>query len=276
MLSSRAPGFSQSASMLLGGTRDLVPATTEWTAQGVSISSGHLEAFFHRDRVRIPCDILGPFQVPGDVHPRLAEWISGRSGSSPIFWIDGPSIDAEDFENPLTMLATWVVHLAAKSGFPTLSYFCELRRGESIRQGNSWTTQSLVALVSALLRQMVEWLLPRFDAEIDLSEHRFGILEGTVQSWDVGMTLLEDLGRLMPAGITCVIDGLHWVDDETTELYLSEFIGVLRRRGFKILLTTTGRSPCLRDAIPISETLQLETLDVCIEITGVGADIFGT
>lgn len=226
--------------------------------------------------MRIPCDIAGPIRVPDDLHPHLAGWISGSSGSSSIFWIDGPPLEADDYDNPLTMLATWTVHLAAQSGLPTISYFCELRRGDPLRSGNSWATQSLVALVSALLRQMVEWLLPRFEAEADLSEHRFGLLEGTIESSGVAMALFEDLGRLMPSGIICVIDGLQWVDENSTEVYVRELVGILRRSGFKVLLTTTGRAPSLRDAIHTSEALELETLDMNIEVTGLSEDIFGT
>ena len=250
-----------------------MPVTTTWTAETISLHSARLESYFHRDRVRIPCDTLAPVNVSVDLHPYLTSWISGTSR---LFWVNGPPIEAEDYDNPVTMLATWLVHLAAQAGFPTLSYFCELRRGEPLRRGNTWGAQSLVAVAMGVLRQMVELLLPRFEAEVDLSEARFRLLDGTLASWGEAMGLLEELGKLMPPGVICVVDGLHWVDDDTTDVYLGELIGALRRCGFKVLLTTSGRAPGLLDLIDESEVLDLEALDSGLEITGMGGDIFDT
>lgn len=234
-----------------------MPATTTWTMDDVALNSAHLEDYFYRERVRIRIDVDGPIEIPSDMYPHLEEWISGTSGSR-IFWVDGPPLEAEDYDNPMTMLATWIAHLAPQMRFPTISYLTQLRNDDAIRRGNSWQTQSLIAVVLALIRQMVELLLPSFEAEVDLSKGRFERLDGLVGSWGEAMAVFEDLAKLEPPGLICIIDGLHWVDDGTADLYVGEFVGVLRRSGFKVLLTTSGRASCLLDVIEDSEALHLE------------------
>lgn len=246
-----------------------MPATTGWTSEDVAINSAHLEDYFHRDRVRIPIDIDGPIHVPDDMYPYLAEWIPSTSGSR-IFWVDGLPLEMEDYDNPLTMLATWITQIAAHLNFPTISYLAELRNDDPIRQGNTWQTQSLIAVATALIRQMVELLMPSFEAEIDLSEQRFQKLDGTIGSWSETMGMFEDLVKLVPPRLMCVIDGLHWADDGTTDLYMTEFVGVLRRSGFKVLLTTSGRASCLLDVIDKSEALHLDT-EATTEVSGLAS-----
>lgn len=89
---------------------------------------------------------------------RLSEW-STASSSSQVLWLEGPHIEADDFENPVTMMAAKFVDLADRSRVPVMSYFCQLSRHEQLRPGNTREMQAMTALLYALLRQMVELLL---------------------------------------------------------------------------------------------------------------------
>ncbi|KAK4167748.1 hypothetical protein QBC43DRAFT_285639 [Cladorrhinum sp. PSN259] len=240
------------------------PPPTQWVAEDISLGSAHLEDYFHRDRVRLKCNHLRPADAPVAVLQSLAGWTSSKAYMPNLLWIDGPSDYREDdLSNPVTILADSIIDMASQSKLPVMSYFCELRRGERIREGNSSETQGLVALVSSLLRQMVELLLPAFEAESDLSDERFSELDGSIRSWDKALSLFTDLAPLMPAPDTvfCIIDGLHWWDDRNTEKYVKDLVRVLRESKFKVLLTTSGRTPTLRDVILREEALLVETFD---------------
>jgi hypothetical protein len=248
----------------------IMPSTTEWAAEDISINSAHLEDFFHRDRVRLPIDHSSPLMVPPELLQRLTDWTA--SPTPRILWIDGPTTDADDLENPVSMVAAKFVNLASQSHVPVLSYFCELRRGESLRPGNSPEVQGVMALASALLRQMIELLLPRFEAEVDFSEARFRLLDGTVRSWDESMMVIQSMVELLPDKVFCIIDGLHWLDDRNTEKYLKDLIHTLRGGKFKTLFTTTGRAPCLREEISVSEALHMEAIGPNSATEGVHGD----
>lgn len=228
--------------------------TMKWSAEEVALNSRHLDHFFHRDRVRLLRDSRAPIQVPSERAYLLPQWISGTSPSH-FLWIDGPPIQVDDYDNDITMIAAWISDATAQSGCPTISYFCELRRYEAIRPGNTAHSQGLISLVSALLRQMVGLLPHSFTTETDLSKIRFRTLQGTTESWADSICLFRDLAQLMPLGAVCVIDGLHWLDDGTTEWYIRDLINVLRESGLKVLLTTSGRASCLRDVVPPDEVL---------------------
>lgn len=155
-------------------------------------------------------------------------------------------MEGDDLKNRVSAIAAKFIHVTAQSGIPVLSYFCELRSGERLRPGNSSSDlQGLIALSYALLRQMIEILLPRFETTVDLSEERFRRLEGTAETWDDLMKAIESLVGLMPDRIFRIVDGLHWIDDASTERYMQDLIGILRKAKFWVLFTTTGRAPCL-------------------------------
>lgn len=235
----------------------------EWIAEDIAINSVHLEDYFHRDRVRLPYDSLGP--VPAlqqDLFQRLIDWTTETNESSKVLWLDGPPTDADDLENSLTMLASYFVNIAASSGVPTLSCLCELRRGERLRPSNTTLeVQALLCLAYSLVRQMIEILPPKFETYIDLSVTRFAKLDGTESSWADVISVLRDLVALMPDKLCCVIDGLHWIDTAMSERLLRDLLKELRNDKFKLLITTTGRSATLRNEVYAFETVHIDKLD---------------
>ncbi|KAK0753084.1 hypothetical protein B0T18DRAFT_483923 [Schizothecium vesticola] len=233
--------------------------TNQWIVDDVSLNSAHLEDYFHRDRVRLPHDPFSPHSFPTRVLQRLSDRTAGTTPS--ILWIDGPPLDADDLDNSVTLLAATFINMAAQSGLPVLSYFCELRRGEQIRESESPQSQATISLVYALVRQMVELLLPVFENDVDLSRQRFSRLDGSTHSWPDALELFTELVALMPDKVFCVIDGAHWLDERSTEGLLADLVQTLRESGFKVLVTTSGRSPFLRQAVADEEALTLELFD---------------
>ncbi|KPM34994.1 hypothetical protein AK830_g11574 [Neonectria ditissima] len=213
--------------------------TTEYLSDDVARNSMHLEAFFDRDRVRIPYDRLTPVRVPRQTLSRLTEW--SADVTSKMLFIEGPPTAADGIYNPLSRLAATFIDLASQSGFPVMSYFCELPRRHQLRPDSDEPAvmQGVISLFSALLRQMVELVLPIFETQIDLSEARFRMLNGTTREWDEAMALFRDLAKLMPQNMFCVIDGLHWFDDKSVEKYLAGLVQVLRESKFKGDVCTT-------------------------------------
>lgn len=191
-----------------------------------------------------------------------------------MLWLAGPDVAADAFDNPVTVLATQLLRLADARGIPTLSYFCEMRRGERLRRGNaSREAQAVVALVCSLIRQAVELLpppplQPQTAGEtdearaVDLSEQRFRQVDGTVLTWDEAVGVLRDVLAQLPRTVICVVDGLQWLDDSSTAVYLGELVKALRRQErVKVLLTTAGRSRCLLRELDESEVLEFERGD---------------
>ncbi|KAI1276256.1 hypothetical protein F5Y07DRAFT_366932 [Xylaria sp. FL0933] len=234
---------------------------TDWTSEDILLSSKHLEDFFHRDRVWLEDNSLGPRGIGTDTVRRLSEWM--KAPTSHFLWLEGPQIDAEDIDNPITVLANRLLQLAQQAQIPTVSYYCELRRGEQLRSGNgSREAQASVGLVCALVRQMIELLLPSFQAEVDLSPDRFRILDGCILSWSELVRVYRDLIPLMPDTLLCVIDGLHWLDDQSIARCLEELVQAMRGTKMKVLFTTTGRSACLRQQLNTNEIHHVESIDM--------------
>ncbi|KAI2776154.1 hypothetical protein F4815DRAFT_485338 [Daldinia loculata] len=234
---------------------------SEWKSEDVVLNSKHLEDFFHRDRMRLLGRSFNSASISSEVIGRLGEWMKDKT--SRLLWLEGPLIEADDLDNPITMLANRIAELAESSHIPVISYFCEIRRREHLRSGNDTReAQSCVALVSALIRQMTELLLPKFEANPDFSLNRLQIIDGSILCWSQMLSLLQDLLSLMPDTMLCIIDSFQWLDDRTTTIYLEELVQAIRKTELKCLFTTTGRSTCLIEQLQTAETVVIESIDM--------------
>ena len=59
---------------------------------------------------------------------------------------------------------------------------------------------------------------------------------------------------MMSGPVYYVIDGLHWLDDRSTDGFLEAFVKVLHQK-FRALFTTSGRSTRLHEMLSVEETL---------------------
>ncbi|KAI1659700.1 hypothetical protein F4813DRAFT_351692 [Daldinia decipiens] len=234
---------------------------TEWNSEEIVLNSKHLEDFFHRDRVRLPDGSFNSARISSKIIGRLGEWVKDKS--SRLLWLEGPLIEAADFDNPITILANKIVELTESSRIPVISYCCEIRRREQLKPGNDTReAQSCVALVCALIRQMAELLLPRFTTHSDFSLNRLQLIDGSILCWSQMLDLFQDLLSLMPNTMLCIIDSFQWLDDRTTTIYLEELVQAIRNSGLKCLFTTTGRSACLIEQLQANETVVIESADL--------------
>ncbi|KAI5926622.1 hypothetical protein F4810DRAFT_707160 [Camillea tinctor] len=252
--------LDQAMNMERRASRDISSAMSVWASEDVLLNSQHLEDFFYRDRVRLQIDPSGLVNVTPETLRRLGDWM--KDDSSRFLWLEGTPTETDDADNPITMIANHVVELAEQTGIPVISYCCELRRRERLRGGNETReAQACVSLMCGLLRQMAELLLPRFETQADFSSSRLKLIDGSIMCWSEMLHLFHDLLPLMPDVLLCVIDGFQWIDDRSTSNYLEEFIEAMRGTKLRVLLTTTGRSACLRKQLQAAETMVFETLD---------------
>jgi hypothetical protein len=103
-------------------------------------------------------------------------------------------------------------------------------------------------------------VLLQLETNADLSESRFQQLDGTVDTWEDALSLFRGLLALIPHGVLCVLDGLQWLDDRSTDKHLELLLQNLRGDKLMVVVTTTGSSACLQQAVPISETFVVETV----------------
>ncbi|KAK1565859.1 uncharacterized protein LY79DRAFT_481174, partial [Colletotrichum navitas] len=233
-----------------------IPCLVTYTSEEVALNSRFLEDCFNRDRVRLPADSFSPVMASPEILKNISEW--AKAPAPNLLWLNGEPVQCDDFDNPITMVAAKVIFLAEQSQTPIISHFCELRRGQKLRFGNnSKEEQSLVGLVYSIIRQLVELLPPMFEASSDFSAEKFNSLDGTIQCWRTALSVLTNLANSMPGPVFCIIDGLHWLNDTSTDNCLPEFIRVLRGVRLKVVLSTTRRSVVLRNEIPRSETLYI-------------------
>ncbi|KAG8169420.1 hypothetical protein KVR01_000165 [Diaporthe batatas] len=231
----------------------------EWTSDQVQVDSSHIEDFFDRARIRLTGEFLRPVMVPPLALKRIAEWLGNEAN---FLWIEGPFIQAMDSDNAISLVAANVVELVAQSGVCVISYFCQLPGSRELRDGNSTPeVQAFIALLCGLLRQAVEHLIPRFTARVDLSQKRFRLVNGKMETWSETLDLLDDVLTALDMRLVCVIDGVHWLDDRSADLMFAALIDTLRTSRIKTLLTTTGRSACLRRRLSFSETFPMQQVD---------------
>ncbi|KAI0020195.1 hypothetical protein F4780DRAFT_743271 [Xylariomycetidae sp. FL0641] len=245
-----------------GGSRPgspALPPSLARTSEEVLLESRHLEDFFHRERVRIPGDPLSPMPVTAESRHRLTGWM--KDDSAQFLWLEGPPVAADGLANPLSLLLNRVIAVAEQVRVPVLSYFCELRRGEKLREtNNTREEQSSVALMCALLRQMLEYLPPKFESDADFSNARLHRLDGSILSWSEMIRLFRDLLPLMPDKLLCIVDGLHRLDDRSTNSCLAELLRAMRKSRLKVLLCTNGRSVPLRLELQRTEILTIRSM----------------
>lgn len=253
---------------------DLSSPGCTYTSEAVIQDSCQLEDYFHRDRVRLPADAFDPIMIQPEYFRPISDW--AKAPPPKLFWFEGPALDADDFDNPLSMMAATTIALAAQTKLPIVSYFCELRRGEKIRPGNDTReAQAGLSLVYALTRQLMELLPLEFQSDVDLSRHRLASLDGSLGTWSAAVSLLIDISNLMPGPVLCIIDGFHWLCDRSTDRYLSDLLKVLRGVKWKVLLFTTGRSAVLREEVSTSETISVDTRQAFGRGVALDAEDFG-
>lgn len=222
----------------------------------IEIRSASLEDHFCRDQVRPRLESDDPLPFESDAILRLKEWSQGATSS--LLWLAGPVVEGIDSRNPLTLLASRVIDLTDDNHLNVISYFCHMRRAHGIV---SREVRSLVALLYAMIRQLIELLPPRVDSEKHLSNERFSRLKGTLDSWEEALNVMEDVLALVPGtAVFCIIDGLDVLDYRSIQQPLALLLKRLRNSApkLRVLFTTSGRSYCLGQEIKAQENMVID------------------
>lgn len=201
---------------------------------------------------------------------RLIGWLQDDAGGTSLLWIQGPTTLSEDQENPTSMLAAKFIQMSAEiksrngKPIPSISYFSNISRKKPRDGNSSREAQGAVALIYALLQQLLTDMdLPqmtdaRVNYAIDQIRNKISELDGTTRTWNQALSALTTAVELSAPGMLCVIDGMHWLDSRDTEKLLCELVQCLRKSGFKVLFTTSARCAALSKEISREEHVQVD------------------
>jgi hypothetical protein len=229
----------------------------------VQLNSKTLEDFFEVDSGIVPFDLTGPYYVEEEIATSLKHWT--RNPESQVLCIVGPS--RYSMPSSLALLSAYHVSLSNLANIPIIHHICVLPQVEAF-DGTTREAGGLVALVYSLIKQLVGLLPPEIDGNYDFTVDRFCGLDGTLNTWKEAISVLNDLLDLSPPNLSCVIDGLQQLDDESTDNHLKVMISALRRQTkaehltssnvSKLLFTTAGISRALMDSLSIDDFVLAE------------------
>ncbi|KAM5350687.1 hypothetical protein ACJ41O_007192 [Fusarium nematophilum] len=232
-------------------------------------ASQALDGFFDRGRIKLLPEGFHVNSIPCHMIQHLINWLENEAEGSSIIWLQGPATLAEDHDNPMSMLAAKYIEIAGEiklrdgKPMPLISYFCTISR-QRPREGNpTREAQGVIALVYALLHQLVTELLSSPPADLPTQalfsrlEQHMSSLDGTIRTWDGALSALAEAAGFVPMGTLCVVDGLHWLDGRDIESLLCDLVRCLRKSGLKILFTTSARSGALLEVLTPEEHVEM-------------------
>ena len=207
----------------------------------------HLQT--HITGASLPSNLSYPALVEPAVLHALQSWISETEDSRTL-WIVGPHENSA--ESSARTAALGIIASAFQQNVPFISHFCERPRyGRSAGSGSGGVGRAqsseetgLIGCVYSLISQLLQFSIEETD--LDLSPERLAKLDGSMESWDVSLDLLEDLLERTPLLPYCVIHGLNDLDWAAGAEACAEVLDVLLRHQeradsvFNILLTTAG------------------------------------
>jgi hypothetical protein len=102
-------------------------------------------------------------------------------------------------------------------------------------------------LAYSLIHQLVGLLPPILDKHTAAIPERFDTLNESSSNWTKALELLRDMLVLAPPLLSCIIDGVHTIDESSAGqihqlMEIFRLTMKLEGRIFKILFTTSGRS----------------------------------
>lgn len=155
--------------------------------------------------------------------------------------------------NLLRLSAAKYAGLARANDVPVISFFCLPLSDD---------TDQHIALLYALIRQVVELLDDSTLASEQVTEERIRMLKGTVDTWDTALQLFTEMMRnIRIRQLVFVIDGVNLVEEDSDHATEERIRGLVRAlKGLarpdavkdciiKVLFTTAGRSSCLCDEL---------------------------
>ena len=110
-----------------------------------------------------------------------------------------------------------------------------------------------VHFVYTMIRQLINQLPPKVKLSGKRWRTRFGKLDGSLQTFDIALRILEELLDHAPATLLVIVDGVEQVEESEAESLVSKVLLVLQRvmtetrkgKVVKVLYTTAGSSDAL-------------------------------
>ncbi|RDW84885.1 hypothetical protein BP6252_02475 [Coleophoma cylindrospora] len=198
-----------------------------------------------------PMDIVSETQIFAE--HRIVEAVQTfcRATTSQMLWIIGTK--SRRYPSPISSIAASIINALDEASVPTLNVFLDYPVTDS---------GAIINLQYSLIRQMINLLPTQITTNVDMSPRVFSLLDGTLESWETGMLLIEALFEYMPPLLFLVLDGLDHLDFLSPgEQNLDSLIKLLRKqvlltidegnaksthtRTFKVLFTTAGNCATL-------------------------------
>lgn len=161
--------------------------------------------------------------VHTEIKSHITAWI--RSATHRRLWIQGPHDVSSPSQNTLT--AVCLVALSSQKDIPCISYFCDMRLGESPENAIFYRRQELIDMLRSLIVQMVLIMPEVVDTLLDFSPARFETLEQEAFSIDDVIQLLYDLRSVGPPYLHCIISGIEVLEDRDDIQHTQDLLRVL-------------------------------------------------
>ena len=180
-----------------------------------------------------------------DVIMQLQEW--GAATTSQSLWVVG-SFESH-YPSSTTAIAVKVVTSAQTLDIPVVCYLCAPARPCS--HDDDLAEATVIDFLYSMIRQMICLLPLELETRANLSKTRFSRLDGEMDTFTTGLSLLEALIKLAPKTLLIIVDGLEQLDDCIVAEEVEEILGILQdsvassltskdKRLLKTLYTTTG------------------------------------
>ncbi|KAL9090014.1 MAG: hypothetical protein Q9165_005544 [Trypethelium subeluteriae] len=189
----------------------------------------------------------GTIWAPGsDVSSRVEDWMSEKTESQ-VLWIFSPETSRGVTSARAAALASLLSGWQTET--PIISHFCARPR-QNIEDASLTIEQAgMIGLVYSLITQLLQFHVD--DDGFQVSKDKIKALDGTQESWNFSLELLEQLLDHTQLLSCCIVDGLNDLEWSTGSTWCSSFLDILFRdkrnkaRDFKVLLTTSGQSRIL-------------------------------
>ncbi|KAH0542493.1 hypothetical protein FGG08_003089 [Glutinoglossum americanum] len=161
--------------------------------------------------------------VADDIAIRLQEWLHTRA--SRTLWIQGSR--ETRYPSAASTIASGLIEAGVRANTQIVFHFCELPEGET---ACSVEVIGVISLLYSLIRQLVRYFDGEVHTDVDLSEARFRLLDGSEESFGVGLKLFQDLLNLAPRFLFVIVDGVDRVDYGEGRAMLEKLLEALKQR----------------------------------------------
>jgi hypothetical protein len=196
----------------------------------------------------------------------VQEW--SQAVESRMLWVKG--VHEAQYPSSASAVAAKVISVALKLRIPTIFFFCTIPTDgvDHLDSRNTYYEWTFIDCIYSLIRQIINVLAPHVDRVQGLKKEHFARLDGSFESLEAALDLLEALFSVAPRTLLVIIDGLDRIAERGFDDLLGAFLKLLEgvlvreswRRGqkamvLKALFSTAG--PC--DAL---QTIATQNLDI--------------